>query len=80
MYSVRNIISNYVISCVVIDGNQTYLGDHFEMDRNIQSLCTVAGMNIVFQVNYSSTNKNKLVGKEIRFVVTGQGEEGGGSR
>ena len=43
---------------MVTDDNQTYLGDHFEMYRNIESLCRVLGTNIVSQDSYiSKTNK-----------------------
>ena len=57
MYSVGNIGNNYVKS-LVTDGNQIYCGDHFEMYRNIESLCGIPGANIVLQVNYTSkTNK-----------------------
>ena len=40
------------------DGNWTHCGDHFEMQRNSESLNCVSGTNIVLQVNYTSqTNK-----------------------
>ena len=39
---------------MVTDGNQTYYGDHFKIYRNIKSLCSVKGANIVLQVNYTS--------------------------
>ena len=35
------------------DGNQTSWDDHFEMYRNIKSLCCVTGANILLQVNYT---------------------------
>ena len=61
---------------MVTDGNQIYHGDHFEMYRNIESLCVI-GTNIVSQVNYTSQT-NKLIEKEIRLVVTrGKEQEGG---
>ena len=47
--------------------------DHFEMYRNIQSLRCVPGTNIVVYINYTSKT-NKLIEKEIRFVVTRGGE------
>ena len=38
--------------------NQTYCGDHFEIYKNIESLCCVTGTKIVLQVHYTSkTNK-----------------------
>ena len=81
IYSVGNIVNNYVIS-LVTDSNQTYHGDYFEMYRNIESLCCTTGTNIVLQVNYTSkANKytRKPVEKEIRFVVTrGRGGVEGG--
>ena len=50
MYSVGNIVNN----CV------TRHRDHFEMYRNIESLCCVPGINIVLLVNYTSkTDKSK---------------------
>ena len=70
------LVNNNVISCMVTDGNQTYHGDHFEMYRNIESLCCVPETNIVLQVSYISRT-NKLIEKEIRFVVT---KGGGGVR
>ena len=47
MYSMGNTVNNYVIFCVVTDDNHAYHGDHFEMYRNIESLCCVPGTNIV---------------------------------
>ena len=46
MYSVGNIVNNYVIS-LVTDDNYSYRGDHFEMYRNIDLLCWVPGTNVV---------------------------------
>ena len=39
------------------------------MHRNIKSLGYVLGTNIVLQINYTSKT-NKLIEKEVRFVVT----------
>ena len=60
---------------MVTDHNQTYCSYHFEVYRNIESLCCVTGTTIVLQVNYTSKT-NKLIEKEIRFVVP----VGGGRR
>ena len=57
---------------MVTDGNQTYCGDHFEMYSSIKSLCCVTGTNAVLQVNYT-WKANKLIEKEVRFVITGKG-------
>ena len=57
------------------DGNQTYHGEHFVIYKNTESPY-VLGTNIVLQANYTS-KINKLIEKEITFVVTrgkGQGE------
>ena len=54
----------------------TYRGDHFEMYRNIQSLCCAMGIIIVLWVNYTSKT-SKITGKEIQFVVTRGGGEVG---
>ena len=51
---------------MVTDSNQTY-GYHFVMYRNIKSPCCAPVTNVVLQVNY--TSENKLIEKEIRFVV-----------
>ena len=45
------------------------------MYANVKSLCCVPGTHIVLWVNYTSKT-NKLIEKEIRFVVTRGG--GGG--
>ena len=42
-----------------MSGNQAYHGDHFEVYRNIKSLCGVQGINRVLQVNYT-LKANKL--------------------
>ena len=57
MYSVGNIVNNYVIS-LVTNGKQAYHDDHFQLYRNIKLLCYIQGTNIGLQVNYTSkTNK-----------------------
>ena len=43
---------------MVTYSNQTHPGDHFEIHRNIKSLCCMIGTNIVLQVNYTSKKKN----------------------
>lgn len=59
---------------MVIDGNQTY-SDHFEIHRNIKSLCCVPVINsVVLQLHL----KNKLLQKEIRLVVSRGGGWGEG--
>ena len=57
MYSIWNIVNNYVIS-LVTDDSYSYHGDHFEMYRNIKLLCWVLGINIVsWDSHMSKTNK-----------------------
>ena len=41
MHRVGNIVNNYVASLYGTYCNYTYHGDHFEMYRNIESLCYV---------------------------------------
>ena len=65
-------IFNYEI-CVVTYCNQAYFGNHVEIYRNIKLLCFVTRSNIVFQTNYTS-KISKLTKKEIKFVVTIDGE------
>ena len=48
----------------------------FEMHRNIKSLCCVPGTDITLEINYTSKKANKLIEKEITFVVTRSGGEG----
>ena len=45
MYSVEKVVNNYVISFMVTYGNYIYHSNHFEMYRNIKSLCCVTGTN-----------------------------------
>ena len=50
---------------MVIDGN------HFEMYRNIESLCCSSGSNIVlYRSNIPQKQTNILIEKEIRLMVT----------
>jgi len=42
-----NTANIYVISLLVIDDNQTYHADHFEMYKNTERLCSVPVTNIV---------------------------------
>ena len=74
MYSVGNIVNNFVI-CMATDDNSTYHGAHFEMYRNIRSLCYLPGTNIVLQVSYTSKQTHKLIEKEARIVVTRGGAD-----
>ena len=47
-YRVENVVSNYICHLsMVTDCNQTYRGDHFEMDRNTEPLCYVTATNSV---------------------------------
>ena len=55
--------------------NYIYHGDHFEMYRNIESLCCATGTTVVLQVNYTSKT-NKLIEKEIRLRWKGELDEG----
>ena len=58
MYSMWNIVNNYVIS-LVTDDSYSY-GDHFEIYRNIKLLCWVLGINIVLWVSHmTKTNSCK---------------------
>ena len=55
------------------------VSDLFEMHRNIESICCIPGANIALYVGQlyfknKQTNKKKLMGKEIRFVVTRSAE------
>ena len=50
------------------DGNQAC--DHFIIYRNIQSLCCAPETNSVVGQVYFKRQTNKLIEKEIRFVVT----------
>ena len=50
------------------DGNLN-CSDIFVIYRRVESLCCMPGSNIMLQVNYNS-KANKLIEKEIRFVVT----------
>ena len=54
---------------MVTDGNLTYCGGHFEMYRNIKSLCYIPLTNTVQKVKYTSKT-NKFIEKEIRFLST----------
>ena len=39
---------------MVMDGNQTYCGDHFAMYTNTKSLCCTPETNIMLYINYIS--------------------------
>ena len=47
VWGIQSVITQYL--CMVTYRNLTQLGDHFEMYRNIKSLCCVAGTNVVLQ-------------------------------
>ena len=59
MYSVGNIVSNCNIS-VWWHIITTHCDHHFEMHRNIESLCCVMRNNIVLQVNYTSKTSEQI--------------------
>ena len=54
---------------MVTDGNKTCHGDHFEMDRNIESLCCIPGTNIFCEPIILRKQTNEPIEKGIRFVV-----------
>ena len=56
MYSMWNIVNNYVIS-LVTDDSYSYHGDHFEMYRNIKLLCWVLGINSVMGQSYDENKQ-----------------------
>ena len=58
------------------DGNWTHCGDHFEMQRNSESLNCVSGTNIVLQVNYTSQT-NKQTWKKKKKIQGYPSVEGG---
>ena len=62
---------------MVTVGNQTYRGDHFKMYENSESLCCVTGTSIVFILFNYTSKTNKVIEKEIRFVVSRSGGGGG---
>ena len=56
---------------MVTDGNYTYHWDHFEIYKNIESLCCKLG---TVQVNYTSkTNKEKQRKTDQSFGTRGSG-------
>ena len=68
--------------------NYTYHGDHFEIYRNIKSLCCTTGTNIVLWFNYTSkTNKQtynqthrkryQICGYQRQGLGEGELDEGG---
>ena len=63
---------------MVTDGNQTNCGDHFVTYRNTESLSP--GTNIVLQVNYINTLRNKQTHRKRDQICGNQGQEvrGGG--
>ena len=46
-----------------------YCCDHFEMYRNLKSLCSAPGTNIMLSIILQN-QINKLIEKEISFLVT----------
>ena len=59
------------------DGNWTYCGDHFEMQRNSESLNCVSGTNIVLQVNYTSQSNKQTWEKKIDLGLPNCGRRKG---
>ena len=71
-YSVINIVNNFLVSLVTDDNC-----DHFEMYRNIRSLCYGPGINIVCKsiIHEKLTNQLTNLLKKSQFVATrGRGE------
>ena len=68
IYSVGNIVHNYVISLYGDISQPDFYGDNFEMYRNIKSLCCIKATTIMSQVNYTSKQRNSW--KETKFVFT----------
>ena len=50
---------------MVMDGNQTYCGDHFAVYTNIKLLCCTPETNIMIHVNYTSILKNQLAEQKV---------------
>ena len=70
MYSVRNTVDN-IVTTLLTDGNQTYSGDHFVMNKNMESLYCTPETNIMLKVNYTSGKIYiKLFRDSISFCVT----------
>ena len=64
MYSVGNIVSNYVISNIFAWRYiLTYFADQFEMYTNIKSLCCITRINIMMSVSW-------LVFREYAFSMS----------
>ena len=59
---------------MVTDENQTYHSDQFEMYRNIESLCCIPGTKCFRMIILQKETDQKLIEKEIRFVVTRDGD------
>ena len=72
--------------CMVVDHDQTYHGDHFEIYRNIKSLWCVPGTNsVVGQLHFENKQTNKLIEKRshLQLPEAGgymKGELDGGSQ
>ena len=62
---------------MVTDGNQSYCGDHFEMYRNIKSLCCTPATNVVLQIIYTSKANKQTQKKRSDLWLP---EAGGGGR
>ena len=56
------------------DCNQTYSSEYFEMYRNIESLCCVPGAKCFRMIILQKETDQKLKEKEIKFVVTRDGD------
>ena len=62
---------------MIMDGNKTYLGDHFVMHRNISVLCTGGTHSVTGQLYFKNEAINKLMDKD---QLCGSSESGGGGR
>ena len=69
MYSVRNMVSNYVLCLYGKVSYQIHGGDQFQMYRGKSG--SITGTNIVLQINYTSETNSEEA--ELRFVVTRDG-------
>ena len=70
MYSVGMQATAKDYLCMAMYYNQAYCGDHFEMYRKKSLCCEMEKYSAVGQLYFKSKHTNKLIEKEIRFVVT----------
>ena len=74
MWRVWSIIMKYL--CMVTDDNQTNNGDHFEMYRNIESLCCVPETNRVLYISYTSKTNSQNKISDLWLPEVGGGGKG----